>query len=440
MAFKARTIGRFRKKLMYHKCLSAPLLRVPSARVLTIAETRMCAAWFVESELMENWCLEGVSSDSAMALVHIARFPFVVGRDAACDLAIPSAETSRQHARIDCDIGGLLRVIDLNSGNGTFVNRVQVHGSALIDEGDVVHFGVTEFRIRRVDPTLLAALAHQNDDKTIIVGRTPILSDHFVVEERQFTEMLKDNTVRAALQPIVSVSDGRLRAFEVLGRGCVVGLPQSPMEMFAMAGRLGKEVQLSEAFRWAGLSAAATCAPNATLFVNAHPKEMFAAPFYRSIELLRAMVPSTKLVIEVHESAITRISDVREMADRLAEMNVQFAYDDFGAGQARLIELAEVPPHFVKFDMGLIRGLDRANPKKRQLVAQLVRIVHDVGATALAEGVETTAEARACADMRFDLIQGFLTGRPLLPEAGWAYTPDYAATAIREITVTSRAG
>ena len=416
--------------------MSEPLWRSLNGRVPTIGGTYTAIASCVESELMENWCLEGVSTDGAMALIHLPRFPFVVGRDAACDLAIPSAETSRQHARIERDIGGLLRVFDLNSGNGTFANRVQVHGSALIDEGDVVHFGTTEFRIRRIDPSLLAALAHQNNDQTIIVGRAPILSDHFVVEERQFTAMLKGKTVNAALQPIVNMSDGRLRAFEVLGRGYVVGLPQSPMEMFAMAARLGREVELSEAFRWAGLSAAATFAPDAMLFVNAHPKEMFTASFYRSIELLRAMVPSAKLVVEVHETAITRITDVREMADRLAAMNVQFAYDDFGAGQARLIELAEVPPHFVKFDMGLIRDLDRANPKKRQLVAQLVRIVHDVDATALAEGVETTAEARACADMDFDLIQGFLTGRPVLPEPGWAYTPDYAATGIREITVT----
>jgi EAL domain-containing protein (putative c-di-GMP-specific phosphodiesterase class I) len=393
---------------------------------------RIAVASFLESELMENWCLEGVSSDNATALVHLARFPFTVGRDAACDLAIPSAETSRQHARIEQDIGGLLRVIDLNSGNGTFVNRIQVHGSALLDDGDVVHFGVTEFRVRRLDSVTVAALAHQDDKKTVIFGRAPVLSEHFVVEERQFTEMLKSRAVRAALQPIVAVRDGRLRAFEVLGRGCVAGLPQLPMDMFAMAGRLGKEVELSEAFRWAGLSAVASLAPTATLFVNAHPKEMFTEPFYRSIELLRAMVPTAKLVVEVHETAITRIADVREMADRLAVMSVQFAYDDFGAGQARLVEL--------KFDMGLIRDLDRANPKKRQLVAQLVRIVHDVGATALAEGVETTAEARACTDMHFDLIQGFFSGRPALPEPGWDYTPEYVATGIREIAVTSMAG
>ena len=64
-----------------------------------------------------------------------------------------------------------------------------------------------------------------------------------MLEEREFTAMLKGKTVNAALQPIVNVSDGRLRAFEVLGRGYLVGLPQSPMEMFAMAGRLAGTVR-----------------------------------------------------------------------------------------------------------------------------------------------------------------------------------------------------
>ena len=206
--------------------------------------------------------------------------------------------------------------------------------------------------------------------------------------------------------------------------------------MFAMAGRLGKEVQLSEAFRWAGLTAAATFAPNATLFVNVHPREMFTEALYGSILLLRTMVPTVKLVIEIHETAVTQISDVKAMALRLQEINVQFAYDDFGAGQARLVELVDAPPHYVKFDMGLIRDIDRASPKKQQLVSQLVRIVHDVGAIALAEGVETPAEAHVCAVMNFDLIQGYLTGKPMQPKRGWPYPPGYVAAAIGEVTTT----
>jgi EAL domain-containing protein (putative c-di-GMP-specific phosphodiesterase class I) len=386
---------------------------------------------------MDGWCLEGVAGSVAGGLVRIANFPFVVGRDATCDLAIASAETSRHHARIEQDISGALRLTDLNSGNGTFVNRAQIHGSVLLDDGDVVHFGVTEFRVRRVDEKVFAALAPQADTKTLIIGRAPELSEHFVMEERAFVAMLRARTVGVAFQPIVQTTTGELRAFEILGRGSVAGLPESPMALFQMAARLGREVELSEAFRWAGLSAAANFAANATFFVNVHPVEMFTDAFYRSIALLRAMVPSAGLVVEVHETAVTRIEDVKAMAERLASMNVRFAYDDFGAGQARLLELAEVPPHVVKFDMGLIHNLDSASPKKQQLVAQLVRIVHDVGAITLAEGVETVAEAQVCRDMGFGLIQGYFTGKPQMPGARWPYPANYVARDLLSTTPKS---
>ena len=385
---------------------------------------------------MSGWCFEGATYKNVDALVRVARFPFVVGRDSGCDLPIASAETSRQHAVIDLDIGGCLRLTDLNSANGTFVNRSQIYGSVLLADGDVAHFGTTEFRVRRVEQYVFDALGSSDSDKTVLLGREPVLSEHFVLLERQFVEMLKARDVHAVLQPIVHARDGRLRAFEILGRGQLPGLPQTPIDMFVMAGRLGKEVELSEAFRAAGLTAAATFAPNATLFVNVHPREMFTDPLYRSLELLRAMVPTVQLVIEIHETAVTQIADVKNMALRLNELSIQFAYDDFGAGQARLVELVDAPPHYVKFDMGLIRDIDRASPKKQQLVSQLVRIVHDVGAVAIAEGVETPAEAHLCAVMNFDLIQGYLAGKPMQPEPGWLYPPGYVATAIGEVTTT----
>ena len=177
--------------------------------------------------------------------------------------------------------------------------------------GAVVHVHVAEDRADVEDAwargftgpleRLLALAAPPEDMKTVIVGRSPALSEHFVVEERAFDQMLRARNVAAALQPIVRVTDGRLRAFEVLGRGRAEGLPDSPMGLFGLAMRLGREVELSEAFRWAGLTTAAALAPEATLFVNAHPKEMFQEAFYRSIALLRAMVPTASLVVEVHE-------------------------------------------------------------------------------------------------------------------------------------------
>ena len=63
---------------------------------------------------MAGWCLEGVTLKNADALIRISQFPFLIGRDAACNLPIASSETSRQHALIDLDIGGCLRLTDLN--------------------------------------------------------------------------------------------------------------------------------------------------------------------------------------------------------------------------------------------------------------------------------------------------------------------------------------
>ena len=110
---------------------------------------------------------------------------------------------------------------------------------------------------------------------------------------------------------------------------------------------------------------------------------------------------------------VTDIKQLRELTERFAALDIRFAYDDFGAGQARLLELADVPAHYVKFDMSLIRDLHKASPRKQQLVRDLVRMVLATGSTPLAEGVETEDEALICLDMGFELIQGYLTGRPM---------------------------
>ena len=147
--------------------------------------------------------------------------------------------------------------------------------------------------------------------------------------------------------------------------------------------------------------------------INAHPKETFSDTFLASLERLRKTSPELSIVVEIHESAVTDIAKLRQFADRLRLLGIRFAYDDFGAGQARLLELADVPAHYVKFDMALIRGLHKASERKRQVVRDLVQMVLATGSVPLAEGVEDEEEAKICVAMGFKLIQGYLTGRPI---------------------------
>ena len=123
--------------------------------------------------------------------------------------------------------------------------------------------------------------------------------------------------------------------------------------------------------------------------------------------------PGIELVIEIHETAVVETARMRELGDRLADIGVRFAYDDFGAGQARLNELSEAPPHFVKFDMALVNGLASAGARKQRVICDLVRLVIDLGSIALAEGIEAEADAELCRQMGFRLMQGYLFGKPV---------------------------
>ncbi len=66
-------------------------------------------------------------------------FPFVIGRSNANDLVIIDKEVSRRHALIDC-ISGIYVIEDLNSKNGTLVNRKK-RSRALLRPGDTITLG-----------------------------------------------------------------------------------------------------------------------------------------------------------------------------------------------------------------------------------------------------------------------------------------------------------
>ena len=80
----------------------------------------------------------------------------------------------------------------------------------------------------------------------------------------------------------------------------------------------------------------------------------------------------------MHEGALADLESVDKLRTQLARSCVGIAYDDFGAGQARLLELAEVPPHYLKFDMSFVRGIDSAPASRQRLLSSLVSVARDL--------------------------------------------------------------
>jgi EAL domain-containing protein (putative c-di-GMP-specific phosphodiesterase class I) len=86
-----------------------------------------------------------------------------------------------------------------------------------------------------------------------------------------------------------------------------------------------------------------------------------------------------------------------------------------GAGYASLQALVEVEPDYLKFDISLVRNIDR-NLIKRSLLETLVDLSQKIGAKVIAEGIEAETELAALLDLGVVLGQGrFFTAPELVP-------------------------
>jgi EAL domain-containing protein (putative c-di-GMP-specific phosphodiesterase class I) len=349
-----------------------------------------------------NWQLTGRSDPAAPAqTVAVAADPFVVGRRPESHLALVNPTVSGRHAELAAAGAGLL-VRDLGSTNGTFVNGARVADAAPLRDGDVVQFGTARYTLARPaasapQATLAAAAADH--------ALTHVLFDRLLGDDRRTAGVVP------YFQPIVGMGDFRPVGVEVLARSNLMGL-ETPAAMFKVAAERNQEAELSDILRREALRVARGVPGLGAIYLNTHPSEVGEPELLLQVEQLRREHPDRRLVLEIHEAAAASTHRLAELRKRLIELGVGLAYDDFGAGQSRLLELVDVPPDVIKFDMNLIRGLPSAPEERRRLVASLVRVVRDLGVAALAEGIETPEEAQVCRELGFGLAQGYLFGRP----------------------------
>jgi EAL domain-containing protein (putative c-di-GMP-specific phosphodiesterase class I) len=356
-----------------------------------------------------HWVLESqVGDKGSLRRTPIQPLPFKIGRSQGQALVLASSHVSKSHAEIYSD-GVALRVRDLGSRNGTFVNRQAIEDVALHD-GDVLHVGDFEFRVAR-DP----GESDETDECEGTLIRTAPLSRNFSAGASAVGELIEKGMVTMVFQPIVHLPSTRVAAYEALGRGRHPALPESPVELFEVAGALGADAQarLSRLFRRKAIELVKDREEPPVLFLNTHPVELERPGLLESLEELRTLAPQIDLVLEIHESALAQTDFITWLRNRLVEINVGLAYDDFGAGQARLFELAEAPPHYLKFDRRFVTGLHHAPVSRQRLVASLVAAARELLVKTVAEGVETEEEAGACLRAGFSLGQGYHYGRPI---------------------------
>ena len=362
----------------------------------------------MSTDLHSPWYLEGyVGNDKNSRRYSLSPLPLRIGRFTKADIVLPLDEISGIHAEIEMR-GEELWLRDLNSSNGTFHNRQRVCGDVQLNEGDVLHFSSCEFVLRKS-----ATMTPPDFTTTRILTQPPELATTGLMANiEELRRLIDARQVTVFFQPIVTLTEPHGIAFEILGRGNRNGLPFAPDKLLDLAAHIGAEEELTHLFRQEGITAAANLSDETRIYVNTHPTEIESGRIFPCLKQIRETAPGMHITIEAHERSVANPVEMRELRAALSDLDMQLAYDDFGAGQARLLELVEAPPDVLKFDVCLIRNIDTAPAPQQTMLQTLVKLAKDMGIVCLAEGVESPGELDVCRQMGFELFQGYYLGKP----------------------------
>lgn len=131
-----------------------------------------------------------------------------------------------------------------------------------------------------------------------------------------------------------------------------------------------------------------------------------------------------RLGFEITETAVIKEPEKAiEHLEMLAQMGVQIAIDDYGAGLSSLAYLKKLPASELKIDKGFVLQLTSSN-RDPLIVRSTIDLAHALDMEVTAEGVETPAALALLSVMGCDMVQGYLLGRPVGLEAFRQYLAD----------------
>jgi diguanylate cyclase (GGDEF)-like protein len=244
--------------------------------------------------------------------------------------------------------------------------------------------------------------------------------------ENEMHDALERGEFTVHYQPLVTVDDGEVIGVEALVRwehpsqgilspGAFIASAEDN-DMIVPIGAWVLEEACRQAAAWQRTYLADT--DHFTVSVNLSSRQLARTDLTATVaEVLRTTgLDPSWLHLEVTES--TLVDDITASTQRLLELKtlgVRIAVDDFGTGYSSLTYLRELPVDLVKIDQGFVAGL-ADDSENRTIVGAVISLAHDLGKTALAEGVETPDQLEVLAHLDCDLAQGYHFAPPQPPE------------------------
>ena len=132
------------------------------------------------------------------------------------------------------------------------------------------------------------------------------------------------------------------------------------------------------------------------------------------------------LEIEITESVLIKsFEQAIQILNQLKDIGVRIALDDFGTGYSSLRYLQLLPIDTLKIDKSFVDTIDNPDENK-QIFDSIISLVHRIGVSVVAEGVESESQLDYLRHADCDYVQGFLLGQPLKDSEVQAFFERYS--------------
>ncbi len=152
--------------------------------------------------------------------------------------------------------------------------------------------------------------------------------------------------------------------------------------------------------------------------VNVSGKQLADPNFARTVRqaLSDAELPPKLLELELTESVLSpNIERTTAVVKELHELGIRIAIDDFGTGYNSLATLRSYVVDALKLDMCFVADIVKS-PVDKAIASAVIAAAHALGASVIAEGVETVGQSAVLAALKCDAVQGFLFAKPMPAE------------------------
>lgn len=217
-------------------------------------------------------------------------------------------------------------------------------------------------------------------------------------------------------QPIRRLESGAITGFESLirWRHPVRGL-MSPAQFLTIAEEIGMADEIADWVLQEACQQATRWPANIVVGVNMSPLQIGSGDIVKRIEtaLKTTGLPARRLEIEITETSLLESDpETIDSLNRLQNMGVSIALDDFGAGYSSLSYLVSFPFNRIKIDRLFVSqlGLSRQSDL---IIRSVVRLAKTLRCDVVAEGIEKDEHWRRLRTLNVSHGQGYLLGKPL---------------------------